>query len=202
MVGWTRSVHSALASGPRTHRRSPARLSADAPRSAPASTRRATPPAHRWRPAGRRHSGCWRPKPPLCITESVKSRRKSRAPKAATMPAVMPPTQKASRLSMGLGREIRSAVIPIRTGSIAASRDSAITALHSRHLVRRKLLCERRNSFQRRRSWVLDDISTVSLMRWSVSVPLATIGVGGQHYSLRQRRITSAPVCGPARFTK
>jgi hypothetical protein len=31
---------------------------------------------------------------------------------------------------MGLGREIKSAVIPIRTGSIAASSDSTITALH------------------------------------------------------------------------
>ncbi len=62
-------------------------------------------------------------------TESVKSRRKSSAPTAATIPAAIPPTQKATRLSMGLGREIKSAVIPIRTGSIAASRDSARTAL-------------------------------------------------------------------------
>ena len=46
------------------------------------------------------------------------------------MPAAMPPSQKASRLSMGRGREIKSATIPIRTGSIAAISDSTRTALH------------------------------------------------------------------------
>src|ERR1700757_229103 len=64
------------------------------------------------------------------ITERVKSRRKNSTANAAPMPAAIPPSQKASRLSMGLGREIKSAVIPIRTGSIAASSDTAMTALH------------------------------------------------------------------------
>ena len=42
----------------------------------------------------------------------------------------MPPNQKANSLNMGRGREIKSATMPIRTGSIAAKADSTRTGLH------------------------------------------------------------------------
>ena len=72
----------------------------------------------------------------------MKSRRKSSTTNATVMPAAMPPSQKASRLSMGRGREIKSAVIPIRTGSIATNkRQDENCATHGRHLRANECRC-------------------------------------------------------------
>ena len=131
-VGRIRSLCSAVATAPRHHRRSPARARAGVPRSAPRSAPRDTP-----------ITTC------MCATvglltaettsrrrESAKSRRKSSTTNAAVMPAAMPPSQKTNRLSMGRGREIKSAVIPIRTGSIATNkRQDENCATHRRHLL-------------------------------------------------------------------
>src|ERR1700758_3211076 len=119
------------------------------------------------------------------ITESVNSRRKRTTPSAAPTPAAMPPDQKASRLSMGRGREIRSAVIPIRTGSIAASMDSRRTALDIDAYFGTNVAAPTAEPLRRRLSDVVADISIVSLVRRSLSVQLAAIRIGCQHYSLR-----------------
>src|SRR6185312_1328564 len=63
------------------------------------------------------------------MMESAESRRKTSTTNAVAIPAAMPPSQKTNRLSMGRGREIKNAVIPIRTGSIATTSDSTRTAL-------------------------------------------------------------------------
>ena len=65
------------------------------------------------------------------ITESDHSRRPTSTSTAMVIPADIPPSQNANRLSMGRGREINSAVIPIRTGSSATTTDSARIALHT-----------------------------------------------------------------------
>src|ERR1700739_3799294 len=64
------------------------------------------------------------------ITPSVKSRKKSSTATAAATPPASPPSQKVSRFRRGLLRAIKNAVIPMRTGSIAASSDSSKRALH------------------------------------------------------------------------
>jgi hypothetical protein len=105
------------------------------------------------------------------------------------MPAAMPPSQKASRLSMGLGREMSSAVIPIRTGSIAASSDSTRTALDIGAYPWPNAAVLTGNPLQRRLSRVVAHISTVSLMACRLSVQLTPIHIGCQHYSPPRRRM-------------
>ena len=84
---------------------------------------------------------------------------------------------------MGLGREIKSAVIPIRTGSIAASSDSTRTALHTDAYLWPNTAVVTGKPLQRRLSRVVAHISPVSPTRRWLSVPLAAIHIGCQHHS-------------------
>jgi|GEM_PF-5664209 len=66
----------------------------------------------------------------LCITARVMSRNPISTAIARPIPAAIPPTQKARRFGIGLGRDIKTTAIPIRKGSVAAPSANKSTMTH------------------------------------------------------------------------
>src|SRR5258708_5668019 len=67
-----------------------------------------------------------------CVSIGATARTTISGPPAAVFPAVTPPSQYASRFSMGRGREIKRRAMPRRTGSHAAMSATTRTVLHMR----------------------------------------------------------------------